>query len=132
VLVILLSFISKLQHALLSPQCSKPGSMPQLLALLLFSFQTHFEFSKEVGNALYTNGGFLSIYLKNTFTKFLTIMDQMLTHFNFSKYNINGIIIFSLTLKNHNMHHLQVVFGKLNEHKFKFHLSKCWFFHIQI
>jgi hypothetical protein len=83
-------------------------------------------------NIIYTNGGFLSLCLKNTSTKFLRIMDQMLKCLNFPKCYIDGIIIFSLTLRNHNMHHLQEVFGKLNEHKFKFHLGKCWFFHIQI
>ncbi len=60
------------------------------------------------------------------------IMDQMLTCFSFPKCYIDDIIIFSLTLRNHNMHDLQEVFGKLKECKLKFHLCKCWFFHIQI
>jgi hypothetical protein len=62
---------------------------------------------------IYTNGGFLSICLKNTSTKFLRIMDQMLACFSFPKCYIDDIIMFSLTLRNHNMHHLQEVFESL-------------------
>jgi hypothetical protein len=40
-LIILPSFIPELQHAPLPAKCYEPGSMPQLLTLPLFSFQTH-------------------------------------------------------------------------------------------
>jgi hypothetical protein len=30
------------------------------------------------------------------------------------------------------MHHLQEVFGRLNEHNLKLHISKCWFLHTQV
>jgi hypothetical protein len=42
------------------------------------------------------------------------IMDQMLTCFSFPKCYIDDIIIFSLTLRNHNMHDLQEVFGNIS------------------
>ncbi len=51
--------------------------------------------------------------------------------FSFVKCYINDIGIFSLTLGYH-MHHLQKVFGRLKEHNFKLHPSKCQFFHTQI
>jgi hypothetical protein len=41
VFVLLPSPISKFQHALLPPKCCELGSMPRLLALPLFSLQTH-------------------------------------------------------------------------------------------
>jgi hypothetical protein len=51
--------------------------------------------------------------------------------FGFSKYYIDDIIVSSLTPRDH-MHHLRQVFRKLKEHNLKLHLSKCWFFHIQV
>lgn len=72
---------------------------------------------------IYTNGGFLSICLKNTSTKFLRIMERMLACFSFPKCYIDDIIIFSLTLRNHNMHHLQEVFGSLMNINSKFILA---------
>jgi hypothetical protein len=43
-LVILHSPISELQHALLPPKCYERGSMPRILVVPLFSFQTHIWF----------------------------------------------------------------------------------------
>jgi len=43
----------------------------------------------------------------------------------------DDIIAFSLTLRYH-MRHLQEVFRRLKEHNFKFHQSKCQFFHTQV
>ncbi len=40
-LIILLSFMSELQHTPLPPKCCEPGSVPQLFILSLFSLQTH-------------------------------------------------------------------------------------------
>jgi len=49
----------------------------------------------------------------------------------FAKFDIGGIIVFSLTLGDH-MHHLWKVFGRLKEHNLKFNLGKCRFFHTQV
>ncbi len=55
-LVNLLSPIPKLQHAPLPPKCCKPRSMPQLLTLLLFSFQIHIWIYQGVWERInYTN-----------------------------------------------------------------------------
>jgi hypothetical protein len=48
---------------------------------------------------------FLPFGLKNTFAKFLSVMDQMLAGCSFAKCYIDDIIIFTLTLEEH-MHHL--------------------------
>jgi hypothetical protein len=49
----------------------------------------------------------------------------------FAKFDIHGIIVFSLTLGDH-MHHLWEVFGNLKEHNLKVHLGKFQFFHTQV
>jgi len=58
-------------------------------------------------------------------------MHQMLMGFGFAKCYIDDIIVFNLTIRNH-MQHLQHLFRIFKKHNLKLHLSKCWFFHIQV
>ncbi len=55
----------------------------------------------------------------------------MLTSVSFAKCYIDDIITFNLIPRDH-MHHLQEVFQKLKGHNFKFHPSKCQFFHTHV
>ncbi len=48
---------------------------------------------------------FFSFGLKNAHVEFQKVMDQVLTGLGFTKFNIDDIIVFSLTLGDH-MHHL--------------------------
>lgn len=74
---------------------------------------------------------FLPFCLSKMFAKFQKVMDQTLMSFGFVKCYIDDIIFFNLTIRNH-MQHLQQVFRIFKKHNLKFHLSKCWFFHIQV
>jgi len=58
-------------------------------------------------------------------------MDRMLTSLSFAKFHIDDIIHFSLTLGD-DMHHLQEMFKRLQDHNLKFHLGKCQFFNTQV
>jgi len=49
--------------------------------------------------------------LKNNFVEFRRVMDSLSTGLGFAKFNIDDIIILSLTLGDH-MHHLQKVFKR--------------------
>jgi len=49
----------------------------------------------------------------------------------FPKFDIDGIIVFSLTLGDH-IHHLWKMFETFKEHNLKLHLGKCQFFHTQV
>ncbi len=74
---------------------------------------------------------FFPFGLKNALIKFQRVMDRALTSLGFAKFDIDDIIVFSLTLGDH-MHHLQVVFRRFQEHNLKFHLGKCQFLHTQV
>jgi hypothetical protein len=74
---------------------------------------------------------FLPFGWKNAFAKFQRVMDRVLMGLGFAKCYIDDIIIFNLTLGDH-MHHWRKVFGRLKEHIFKLHPSKCQFLHTQV
>ncbi len=54
---------------------------------------------------------FFPFGLENAFVEFQRVMDSMLTGLGFAKFDIDDIIILSLTLGDH-MHHLQKVFKR--------------------
>jgi hypothetical protein len=77
------------------------------------------------GNDCLYQWRFLPFGLKNAPAKFQKVMDWVLENFNFAKYYINDIIMFSLTVKEH----LQEVFDQLLKHNLKFYHHECQFFH---
>jgi hypothetical protein len=54
---------------------------------------------------------FFPFGLENAFVEFQRVMDSVLTSLGFAKFDIDDIIILSLTLGDH-MHHLQKVFKR--------------------
>jgi hypothetical protein len=67
---------------------------------------------------------FLPFGLKNALVEFQRVMDRILVDLSFAKCYIDGIIVFSLTPRNH-MHLLWEVFERFKERNLKLHSSKC-------
>ncbi len=59
--------------------------------------------------------------IKNALAKFQKVMDKILLGLNFVHCYINDIIIFSVSMRQHE------VFQCLQTHELKFHLGKCKF-----